>query len=114
MASQRAQVLSVVVRSKSFSRNCSALKTIHDGLLGWAVANDAEFAPAKYGLLHFEARAEGRCQELPDIKGLTQKLLDAPEGYDVPHLRILGVMVDSQLSWKPHVEEVRLFPCPLA
>ncbi|KAG6354073.1 hypothetical protein INS49_005044 [Diaporthe citri] len=56
-----------------------------------------------------ESERQLRPEEVSDIvkdlkrhKGLTPKHLEAPEGYDVPHLRILGVMVDSQLKWGPH------------
>lgn len=97
-----------IVRSKTFDRNCRALSTLHDRVLAWASANDVEFAPHKYGLLHFQRGATAtRCKSLPDIQGLTPKHLEAPEGYDVPHLRILGVMVDSQLKWGPHINYVR-------
>lgn len=98
----------IIVRSKSFDTNCKALSILHGRVLAWARDNDVEFAPHKYGLLHFQRgpRAK-RCKSLPDIQGLSLKHLEAPEGYDVPHLRILGVMVDSQLKWGPHIDYVR-------
>lgn len=109
----------IIVRSSSARKNCKALKIMHDRVQAWAKANDVEFAPHKYGLLHFERQPKKRpvkepeqeptkrCMELPDIKGLTPEHLKAPKGYDVPHLRILGVMVDSQLKWGPHIDYVR-------
>lgn len=98
----------IIVRSKDFDRNCKALSILHDRVQDWAKANDVEFAPHKYGLLHFQRGPPAkRCQSLPDIQGLTPKHLEAPEGYNVPHLRILGVMVDSQLKWGPQIDQVR-------
>lgn len=98
----------IIVRSKSFVNNCKALSKLHGRVLAWAGANDVEFAPHKYGLLHLQRGPPARrCKTLPNIQGLTPKHLEAPEGYDVPHLRILGVMVDSQLKWGPHIDHVR-------
>lgn len=98
----------IIVRSKSFETNCELLRILHGRVEDWASANDVEFAPHKYGLLHFQrGPLPRRCKILPDIPGLTPKHLEAPEGYDVPHLRILGVMVDSQLKWGPHIDHVR-------
>lgn len=98
----------IIVRSKDFDKNCKALSILHDRVQDWAKANDVEFAPHKYGLLHFQRGPPvKRCQSLPDIQGLTPKHLEAPEGYNVPHLRILGVMVDSQLKWGPQIDQVR-------
>lgn len=98
----------IIVRSKSFETNCKALGILHDRALAWASANDVEFAPHKYGLLHFQRGTwTRRCQLLPPIQGLTPKHLEAPEGYNVPHLRILGVIVDAQLKWGPHIDFVR-------
>lgn len=96
----------ILVRSKSFEENCDALKILHDRVLAWAAANHVEFAPHKYGLLHFERGTpkEGRCMLVPPIEGLTAKHVKPPKGYNVPHLKILGVMVDTQLKWGPHID----------
>ncbi|KAG8158030.1 hypothetical protein KVR01_012302 [Diaporthe batatas] len=96
----------IIVWSKHFSKNCDALKTLHDRVKIWAKANDVEFAPQKYGLLHFEPQPQTRCTQLPNIPGLTRNHLEAPEGYLVLHLRILGVMVDTQLKWGPHIDHI--------
>lgn len=102
----------IIVRSDRFDWNCRALSKLYDRLQAWAKANDVEFAPHKYGLLHFQRGPPAkRCQSLPAIQGLTPKHLEAPKGYQVPHLRILGVMVDSQLKWGPHIDYVRI-PLP--
>lgn len=102
----------IIVRSERFDWNCKALSKLHGRLQAWAKANDVEFAPHKYGLLHFEREPPAkRCQSLPAIQGLTPKHLEAPKGYHVPHLRILGVMVDSQLKWGPQIDDVRI-PLP--
>ena len=98
----------IIVRSKTFDTNCEALSILHDRAQAWATANDVEFAPHKYGLLHFQrGNPEKCCKSLPHIQGLTPQHLEAPEGYKVPHLRILGVIVDSQLKWGPHIDHVR-------
>ncbi|POS68922.1 zinc knuckle [Diaporthe helianthi] len=96
----------LIVRSSKFRKNCDALKTLHDRVLTWAQANDVEFAPHKYGLLHFERQPKNRCTELPNIPGLTPKHLEPPKGYKVPHLRTLGVIVDSELKWGAHIEYI--------
>lgn len=103
----------IVVRSESFKKNCEILAILHERVQDWARANDVEFAPHKYGLLHFErGNLENRCRELPRIHGLTPQHLEPPENYKVPHLRILGVIVDTQLKWGPHIDEVRNPPTP--
>lgn len=105
----------IIVRTGSFEKNCTALETLHDRVLAWAKANDVEFSPHKYGLLHFQREPKKeRCVLLPGIPGLTRRHLEPPKYdhrvppkvYKVPHLRILGVMVDTQLKWGPHIDHI--------
>lgn len=95
----------IVITSASFETNCKALAILHDRVQAWAIPNNVKFAPNKYGLLHFQRGSrDGRYRLLPLIQGLTPKHLEAPKGYNVPHLRILGVIVDTQLKWGPHID----------
>lgn len=94
----------IMVRSGSFEQNCEDLKAVHDCLFEWAENNGIGFGPDKYGLLHFKDSVDSKktitccpaIENLPPAETLFEK----------DHLVILGVAVDSCLSWGPHVDHI--------
>ncbi|RYP34155.1 hypothetical protein DL767_004382 [Monosporascus sp. MG133] len=93
----------LVVSSSAYHTNCMALETLHETLMGWAEPHGVVFAPAKYAVMHFRPpwSKVPQFKELPKIKGLTEETLKT-------ELRILGVEVDHQLKWGPHIEKIQL------
>ncbi|RYP82468.1 hypothetical protein DL769_001661 [Monosporascus sp. CRB-8-3] len=93
----------LVVSSSGYHTNCMALETLFETVMGWAEPNGVDFSPAKYAVMHFRAPwSQGpRFKGLPKIKGLTEDKLKT-------ELRILGVRVDHNLNWGPHIEQIRL------
>ena len=87
--------------SSSYKQNCRILKSLHNTIMGWAGESGVTFGPEKYALLHFQ-RSGSRHQEwsdVLDIHGLTENCLRT-------ELRVLGVWLDSRLTWRRHIEHV--------
>lgn len=89
--------------SNSYEENCKRLEQVHNDILSWAGPAGVSFSPHKYNVMHFKhpASKEPDCQLLPRIPGLTNT-----EGCLKTSLKILGVIVDHQLGWEKHIEEV--------
>ena len=90
----------LLVVSDSYTTNRRILKTLHnDWILAWAGKNDVTFGPEKYGVIHFRGPRTEEVSCVPDIDGLSQDAVKR-------EMRILGVIVDDQLKWNGHVEDV--------
>lgn len=88
--------------SKSHEQNCRMLQGLHSVIMNWADESGVTFEPSKYAVMHFQnpcRRRQERSSSLPNIPGLTEKSLKT-------ELRVLGVIVDSRLTWQAHVEHV--------
>jgi len=83
---------------KTTEENCQRLKPAHAKCLRWAAQHGAAFAPQKYYPIHFtRSRIRHNLQATVDIQGFQ-------EG-PVPSLRLLGVWVDTELQWGPHIKK---------
>jgi hypothetical protein len=76
--------------------NCRVLERSKEKCMTWARTHGATFAPEKYQLMHFTRRPK---------KFNMQATLRIPKFKDgpVPVMRILGIHLDSNLKWGPHV-----------
>jgi len=72
------------------------LTEAHEKCIKWAEKHGAKFEPDKYKLIHFTRR--------PNKHNLsaTVTIPGFSEG-PVPSLRMLGVILDTKLTWKPHI-----------
>ncbi|KAK1529175.1 zinc knuckle [Colletotrichum costaricense] len=91
----------ILVTSPSEARNCQALKFLYDNLVRWASPNGIFFGPHKTFVMHFRKPGSHGppSTELPDIPGLSKNCLQT-------ELLLLGVVVDSKLTWAAHIEQV--------
>ncbi|KAG7064329.1 zinc knuckle [Colletotrichum scovillei] len=91
----------ILVTSPSEAQNCQALKFLYDNLVGWASPNGIFFGPHKTFVMHFRKPSSRGppSTELPDIPGLSKNCLQT-------ELLLLGVVVDSKLTWAAHIEQV--------
>ncbi|KAF4993267.1 hypothetical protein FGRMN_6632 [Fusarium graminum] len=94
----------LVVGSRSYEQNCHGLKILHDKIMEWSDAAGVEFSPHKYKIMHFKDPRDGGpdCELLPDIEGLK----DNPECLERESLLVLGVCLDPQLTWDPHISHI--------
>ena len=92
----------LIVSSPTYVRNCKLLEELHAIIMDWAKECGVIFEPTKYGVMHFRISRLRRSQQprlLPTIDGLTEESLKE-------EMRILGVFVDSRLTWRTHVDHV--------
>lgn len=91
----------ILVTSPSEAQNCQASKFLYDNLVRWASPNGIFFGPHKTFVMHFRKPGshEPPSTELPDIPGLSKNCLQT-------ELLLLGVVVDSKLTWAAHIEQV--------
>jgi hypothetical protein len=89
----------VLAFGKSTEETCSVLKEIHSCCLTWGDMHGASFAPLKYVLIHFPKKK----RNLPTtpLELLTFTL--QPSTYAC----VLGVIIDSKLSWHPHLSHIK-------
>lgn len=91
----------LLVTSSSYKNNMFLLNDYFKIILDWADENEVAFEPSKHELLHFEKpRARGHCQ-MP-LKVGTLEIKPSPK------MKILGIVVDSRLTWEDQVTEVRI------
>lgn len=86
--------------SPSTEENCKLLASAHDKCLDWARTHGAVFAPSKYPLIHLSRKKS--INNLATID-LGSQLTVSPKST----AKLLGIILDSQLAWKPQVEHVR-------
>ncbi|KAF4460146.1 Zinc knuckle [Fusarium albosuccineum] len=93
----------LVVVSRNYRDNCTALEQIHERILEWSGPAGVTFSPPKYKIMHFKHPAEkgADSSKLPNIPGL-QNI----ETCLKTKLNILGVIVDHRLTWDEHIKEI--------
>lgn len=83
----------------SAAENCVRLEKAHDKCAKWAGRFGAKFAPDKYRVAHFTKR-----RQISEDLNTTVKV--GGEGAElVTSLRVLGVWLDPQLTWKDHISK---------
>ncbi|KAF9871262.1 hypothetical protein CkaCkLH20_11183 [Colletotrichum karsti] len=93
--------IDILVQSKSWQKNCDVLVRIHETINTWSRPRGIHFDPSKYAVMHFRIRGsqDPRCTLLPQIPGLPADCLKR-------QMRVLGVKVDDELTWKYHVVDI--------
>ena len=87
----------LVTWSNSAAQNCRILEGAHEFCEAWARRYGAVFAPEKYQLIHF-TKQRALTEDLKStirIQGKEAELLQS--------MKVLGVWLDSRLSWKDHI-----------
>jgi hypothetical protein len=82
---------------KSTEENCRTLQAVHERSLDWARKHGASFAPDKYILMHFTKARTKHNTACPLV-------LAASTLHPSPSARVLGVILNKKLSWKPHLQ----------
>ncbi len=84
---------------KSTAENCATLERAHTVCEEWARRHGACFAPAKYSLMHLAKKPRKHDMTLvPRIQGAGVLQPKAS-------MRVLGVELDTRLTWRPHIEK---------
>jgi exonuclease III len=84
--------------SRTTTANCARLEQMHAECITWAKRHGMTWNPEKYSIIHFtkQRRTNGlQLSAAPDIG-----MKDGP----VPAVKVLGLWVDTKLSWKPHIQ----------
>jgi hypothetical protein len=89
----------LLARSTSYEENIRILEEAHHKIMQWAAENDVHFSPSKYQCMHFTLDEDG-CVLVPNIEGCSAEILKLDE------LRLLGVMLDSGLTWRAHLKHI--------
>ncbi|UZP43222.1 hypothetical protein NXS19_011038 [Fusarium pseudograminearum] len=95
----------LIAVSDSYEENCKALAEAHKGIMAWSAKTGIKFSPKKYNLMHFKCPDDPSTTptNLPDIPGLKNNTACLKD-----KVKVLGVIVDSQLKWDHHVTEIEL------
>jgi exonuclease III len=92
--------VNILTYGTSTERNCEILEEIHRKCAQWAVTHGARFAPEKYEVLHLTRNPKKfNLGVAPSFEGIRIETK--------PHVRILGVQVDTKLRWGPHLAKIR-------
>ncbi|KAF4813436.1 putative RNA-directed DNA polymerase from transposon X-element [Colletotrichum siamense] len=107
----------IMVTSTCSTFNCEKLAEVHNKLISWAQPRGLLFDPTKYKVMHFRPRRGGNgclplCTALPEIEHLDERTALVREAKEPAtnkdgNLRVLGVWLDHQLSWKYHVHQIK-------
>lgn len=90
----------LLVVSDSHENNCRMLTRLFEEVMAWARESGVIFEPSKYAVMHFQKpRSQRKCLLQPNIEGVAKICMETK-------MRILGVIVDSRLTWLGHVEHV--------
>jgi hypothetical protein len=89
----------VLAFGKSTEETCSVVKEIHSRCLTWGDMHGASFAPHKYVPVHFPKKK----RNLP----ITPLELPTFTLHPSPCARVLGLILDSKLSWHPHIAHIK-------
>lgn len=85
----------LIVHGSSTTETTQKLQQLHGICLTWAAKHGAVFAPEKYALMHLtRKRAQEERMRPLDLDGFALR--------PVTHMRVLGLVVDSKLSFKNH------------
>ncbi len=89
----------VLAFGKSTEETCSVLKEIHSRRLTWGDMHCASFVPHKYVFVHFHTKK----------RNLTTTPIGLPTFilHPSPYARELGLILDSKLSWNPHIALIK-------
>lgn len=97
--------VNVLVRGPDAQTNCRTVEALHPKLKDWADKHASVFAPEKFKLMHFskptrrnKGNAANDMSASCNIEGNTLEPKDSA--------RLLGITLDSQLSWKPHLQNI--------
>jgi hypothetical protein len=83
---------------ESTEETCETLEILHERCLKWSDMHGAEFAPRKYTLVHLVKQ-----RSIPTTSLHLRNFTLHPS----PSARILGLIIDSKLSWRSHVAAVK-------
>ncbi len=90
----------IVTWSTSTKENCESLARTHHKAQLWATKHASVFAPAKYQLTHHTRRtAEHQLDEQIKIGEIEVK--------PGAKCKYLGLTIDTQLKWKPHINQIQ-------
>jgi hypothetical protein len=90
--------LNLITWGKSTRENCDTLSRLHARAMHWARCHGAKFAPGKYKLIHLARQPKKfNLAEPLHLEGLAR----APQ----TELRVLGVLLDSSLTWGPQLRQ---------
>lgn len=81
--------------------NCELLKETHKLCVNWAKKHASRFDPSKYQLVHLSRKRNAD----------TNKDLVLDNGFYIGVQKsgvLLGVEIDTQLKWKPHLEQIKM------
>ncbi|KAF5694822.1 hypothetical protein FDENT_950 [Fusarium denticulatum] len=86
--------------SDNYAANCKGLEMLHEGVMATADELDLRFGAGKYKIMHFKTRQrkKGHNDVIPDIPDFHEK--------PVPQIKILGVIVSSDLTWGEHISMI--------
>lgn len=97
--------VNVLVRGPNAQANCRTLEAVYPKLRDWADRHASVFAPEKFKLMHFSKPTRRNKKDgandmsaRANIEGTTLEPQDSA--------RLLGIALDSQLSWKPHLQNI--------
>ncbi len=91
--------INMLAYSRSTEGNCRILEAAHTRCLDWARRYGIKFAPSKYELIHFTRSRRFNLQASVRLGG-TEKLPS-------PDVKVLGVWLDTKLSWSAHFRAVQ-------
>ncbi|CAO2655408.1 Nn.00g104720.m01.CDS01 [Neocucurbitaria sp. VM-36] len=101
----------ILLSTPSYVLNCKKIATIHDALDKWANANNLQFSPTKYQIMHFvqpsSPKKDDQIDLLPDITGFRNLTEDQRRKILPQTVVILGVTFDKRLTWLPHVQQIQ-------
>jgi hypothetical protein len=83
---------------ESTEETCESLEMLHKRCLKWSDMHGAEFAPTEYTLVHLVKQ-----RSIPTTPLHLRNFVLHPS----PSTRILGLIIDSKLSWRPHVAAIK-------
>ncbi|KAG5787022.1 hypothetical protein H9Q69_013907 [Fusarium xylarioides] len=86
--------------SDNYAANCKGLEFLHEGVMATADELDLRFGADKYKIMHFKKRQskKGHNDVIPNITDFCKK--------PVQKMKILGVIVSSDLTWGEHISMV--------
>lgn len=92
--------VAIVKWSKSTEENCESLLRTHSKAQSWATKHSSVFAPSKYQLSHYTRRTT-------QFKLDQQIQIGQTEVKPTSKSKYLGLILDTQLRWKPHTEHIQ-------
>jgi hypothetical protein len=91
--------VNILAFGKSTEETCRMLRDIHDRWLIWGKMHGTSFVPEKYALVHFSRKE----RNIP----ITPLILPTTILNPSPHAHVLGLILDSRLSWHPHIASIK-------